>query len=120
MASSGGRIAHLVVGIGVNVNVRTFPDELAPTAASLASVAGAVVDRALLAARLCEELERWHDVLVGDGPDRVLAAWKAHSAQLGRPVSAGGVTGIAEDLDEDGALIVRTADGRAERVRSAT
>src|SRR5581483_7159302 len=59
MASSGPRVEHLVVGIGVNLTVREFPEELRAIAGSLA-LAGAVgVDRARFAAVLCERLEHW-------------------------------------------------------------
>ncbi len=42
-------------------------------------------------------------------------AWRARLVTLGKEVRAawpgGSAEGIAEDVDEDGALIVRTADG---------
>jgi BirA family biotin operon repressor/biotin-[acetyl-CoA-carboxylase] ligase len=73
-ACQGGRLEHVIVGIGVNLNVAEFPPELAEIATSLGRVRGAAVDRAEFVARLCERLELWHDRFVAG--DDVIGAWK--------------------------------------------
>ncbi|MEK7363013.1 MAG: hypothetical protein AAB016_03485, partial [candidate division NC10 bacterium] len=51
---------------------------------------------------------RW--MAEGFGPVR--EAWRRGSATLGRRVAVGdGVQGVAEDLAEDGALLLRTDSG---------
>ena len=52
---SGPRIQHSIAGIGLNINQRAFA---VPTATSFAQVTGRAYDRAALAARLLEALER--------------------------------------------------------------
>ena len=112
---------HLVVGIGVNLNTRAFPDELAAIATSVALArGGATVARADFAATLCARLEHWFDQFVADGAAPVVAAWKQHARFFGRrvQVTAGRdrLEGVAEDLEDDGALRLRLDDGRADRV----
>jgi len=43
----------------------------------------------------------------------VLARWRALADTLGRTVSVDGVSGVAVDIDDDGALVV--ADGERRR-----
>ena len=108
MSADLDRVHHVVVGIGVNLNVRAFPEELAAIATSVAIARGAAVARAEFAAALCARLEHWHDRFVADGAAPVVAAWRQHARFFGKrvQVTAGRerMEGVAEDLDEDGAL----------------
>lgn len=121
MSADLDRVHHVVIGIGVNLNVRAFPDELAAIATSVALArGGATVARAEFAAALCARLEHWHDRFVADGAAPVVAAWRQHARFFGKrvQVTAGRerMEGVAEDLDEDGALRLRLDDGRVIRV----
>lgn len=123
MSCQGERVSFVVVGIGVNLNARGLPPELAERATTLTNEAGVAIDRAAFAAELCRRMERWYDTFIARGSRPVVAAWKLHSHMLGQPVTIGNngdpdgqLTGIAEDLDGDGALRVRTPDGHVRRV----
>ena len=114
----GERLAFVVVGIGINVNVapRDLPN-LAPNAASILAETGREVDRvALLAALLAEVEARYARLRAGPSPR---AEWAARLATLGQRVNAttskGTLSGVAETVDEDGALLVRTPDGALHR-----
>jgi len=120
MSSSGRKVEHLIVGVGVNLNATNFPDELRPIASSLRLVGGAPVDRAGFAAVLCERLEDWLNQFSDGGSAVVVAGWKRFATFFGRRVQvrAGAtlLTGVAEDLAPDGALLVRTDEGVVQRV----
>jgi BirA family biotin operon repressor/biotin-[acetyl-CoA-carboxylase] ligase len=120
MSADLDRVHHVVVGIGVNLNAAAFPDELAAIATSVALARGAPVARADFAAALCARLEHWFNQFVSDGAAAVVAAWKQYARFFGRHVriTAGRdrLDGVAEDLDDDGALRLRLADGRVTRV----
>ena len=121
MSADIDRVHHLVVGIGVNVNAQAFPAELAPIATSVALArGGATVARADFAAMLCARLEHWVDAFVAEGAAPVVAAWKQHARFFGArvKVTAGRerVEGVAEELEDDGALRVRLDDGGSYRV----
>src|SRR6185312_2588125 len=85
-------------------------------------VVGTAVARAEFAAALCARLEHWVDTFVADGAAAVVTAWKQHARFFGTRVrvTAGRdrVEGVAEDLDDDGALRLRLDDGSAYRVVS--
>jgi BirA family biotin operon repressor/biotin-[acetyl-CoA-carboxylase] ligase len=96
-----------VLGIGLNVTTEEFPADLNATSLRLAG-ASLTVDDALAA--LLVALERWLE----RPSEEVLAAWRARDALLGRVVrwANGSEEGTAAGVDETGALIVDTADGR--------
>jgi BirA family biotin operon repressor/biotin-[acetyl-CoA-carboxylase] ligase len=117
LAAEPDRVHWVVVGVGVNVNARAedFPAELRGEATSLLLERGVATPRALFAAACLTALEEWLDRHAEEGFGAVRAAWRERSVTLGREVSvqADGrvVVGTAEDLDEDGALLVRDAAG---------
>lgn len=103
-----------VVGIGVNVNQTAFPDAISQTAASLRQAAGSPIDRQLLAASIIRRLAARFEELESEFSN-IVAEAEARSFLQGRWVetrSAGEVTvGLAEGLDENGALRLRTRSG---------
>ena len=107
-----GTVAALVVGIGINVNWPTaLPAELAEIATALNLEAGQSVDRAELLVALLERFGHWYDVLgEADGAAQLLAAYRSHSATLGRRVRVElpteTIEGDAYDLTVDGHLLV--------------
>ncbi len=117
LAADPDRVQWVVLGIGVNVNVRAeeLPPELRGTATSLAMERGEPVPRALFAAAVLGALEEWLDRHAEEGFSPVREAWRAMSDTLGREVRvrAGDrdLEGVAEDVDEAGALLVRTRAG---------
>lgn len=104
----------LVAGIGLNVNVppELLPN-LAPNATSLLAEGGQPVDRVALLDAFLARAEAYRAALA-DGED-ILALWRQRLAWLGRAVlvstPTGSVTGVAEDVDETGALWLRLPDG---------
>jgi BirA family transcriptional regulator, biotin operon repressor / biotin---[acetyl-CoA-carboxylase] ligase len=117
MSAEADAVHWVVLGIGVNLNssAADFPDDLRDSATSLAIERGQPVPRALFAAALLSTLEQWLDVHAADGFGPIREAWRTRSCTLGREVrvDADGaeVAGVAEDIDESGALLVRTASG---------
>ncbi|MFE7401124.1 biotin--[acetyl-CoA-carboxylase] ligase [Streptomyces sp. NPDC057557] len=126
---AGGILAEragngVVVGIGLNVSLRT--DELpAPTAASLALAGAVSTDRETLLRGVLRSLEHWYGqwrAADGDAAASGLQeAYAAGCATLGRTVRAqlpGGrtLTGEAVAIDGDGRLILSTDDGLQEPV----
>jgi BirA family biotin operon repressor/biotin-[acetyl-CoA-carboxylase] ligase len=121
MASEPDRLSWVVLGVGVNLNARPedFPPELRAEATSVAIERGQPAPRALFAAALLKALEEWLDRHADAGFEPVREAWRERSVTLGRPVRVStegrDLEGVAEDIDESGALLVR-AGRRLERV----
>ncbi len=114
----GATVRWAVLGIGVDVNAprSAFPPELVETATSLAIVRGEEVPRVFLLATLLASLEAWLGRHEAEGFAPVRERWIELSATLGAKVRAEGVEGVAVDLAEDGALLVRDASGTIRRV----
>jgi len=105
----------LIIGIGVNLGQREFPPELAGHATSIALETGRAPDRETMLAALLEEFDAWRVRLEREGFGAVREQWRMLSDTLGRHVTLDGVTGIAVDLDVDGALLI-DAGGTVRRV----
>jgi BirA family transcriptional regulator, biotin operon repressor / biotin---[acetyl-CoA-carboxylase] ligase len=111
--SAGDGGGYVVLGFGINVLPAVFPPDAAPRASSLEAELGRSVDRPLLLVEsLAAFAQRYHELACGRAAD-VMAAWRERAAMtLGRKVQleAGGARheGVAEDVDETGALLVRT------------
>jgi BirA family transcriptional regulator, biotin operon repressor / biotin---[acetyl-CoA-carboxylase] ligase len=95
-----------VLGIGLNVGTREFPDELREVATSLALTGStATIDDVL--ANLIPQLDRW----LAAPAEEVLAAWGARDALEGERIEWAGGAGIARGVDGTGALVVEEDGG---------
>lgn len=117
--AAGDAIAFAGIGINVNGDPTRNP-ELRDTATSLAREAGRAVDRELLLARLCNELERW----LAAGPEELALRYREESLILGRRIvvhDVGGEVfeGEAIEVEEGGSLLVRRDDGPVVSVTAA-
>jgi BirA family biotin operon repressor/biotin-[acetyl-CoA-carboxylase] ligase len=123
MAADPDQVQWVVLGVGVNLNAgpEDFPEELRGQATSLAMERRQPVPRALFAAAALGLLEEWLDRFDREGFAGVRDEWRVLSDTLGREVrvmlDGREVVGRAEDVDETGALLVRT-ERTVERVLS--
>ncbi len=97
----------VVVGLGLNVNQPDFPPSLEGRATSLRLLTGRVFERDRLDAAIREAIATWRARLEDEGFAPVRAAWRARADMLGRTVTVDGLQGVAEDIDDDGALVLR-------------
>jgi BirA family biotin operon repressor/biotin-[acetyl-CoA-carboxylase] ligase len=122
MSAETDRINYIILGIGVNVNTAKahFPEEIEGIATSLRTECGKEVPRVQLVQGILAELESLYQVFQVSGFETIRERWKAQSCTIGTWVSVRGereqVEGEALDIDEDGALILRKANGALERV----
>ncbi|MFQ6058412.1 MAG: biotin--[acetyl-CoA-carboxylase] ligase [Anaerolineae bacterium] len=116
---TGGRLDYAVVGLGLNVNFAPAQiPELAATATSLSQALDREVPRVPLLQTILEGIEeRYRRLRAGWSPHE---EWAAHLVTLGqevRVVTPWGVKeGLAEAVDEDGALLLRRDDGSLARI----
>jgi len=110
-AATEEQAAYVMLGIGINVNQTEFPVDLLGRATSLALEVGHPLGREVLLDALLMSLDRWYARYLSEGFPPVRDGWRRAAVTLGQRVAGVGVTGIAEDLDTDGALLVRTARG---------
>lgn len=123
MTAEATRVAYLVLGIGVNLNVDPagFPEEFRATATSLSAHCGHAVDRAAFARTLYGNLEAMLTLHEQSGFEGVRPRFQKRFRMAGQAVQVRDLNGpelrgAAEGIDHDGALLVRCDDGRVERV----
>ena len=121
--SETGRIASIIIGIGINVKNKTsdFPKELKKIATSLAVASGKIINRAELAAAMITELDK----MSRDWPNKreeYLAAYREADMTCGCEVNV--LSGeskrlaMAVKINDDFSLKVRYPDGKKEDLSS--
>ncbi len=119
MTAEGDRINAVVCGIGINGNNR-LNRAIKNRAVSLFEILGRRISRPKFLSELLGELEKIYVDFCEGNIKGYLEQIKKRSYILGRPVSVNEegrvIKGRAFDIDEDGALVVKTREGRLRRV----
>jgi BirA family biotin operon repressor/biotin-[acetyl-CoA-carboxylase] ligase len=99
----------VVAGIGINLNQRSFPPDLADQATSLRLESG----REQSKETLLQALLGWVDHFVSRPADEILAEFSARSSYVRgkRVLVDGALEGVTDGLDAAGFLILRQPDG---------
>jgi BirA family biotin operon repressor/biotin-[acetyl-CoA-carboxylase] ligase len=122
METESDRIRHLVVGLGLNVNNRQFPAELADLATSLALTTGRTFSRLRLLQVWLEELESLYQRFLAREFAAILEEWRDYTVTLGHAVRVRQgeveICGQALEVSADGALLIQTRSGEIVRVTS--
>jgi BirA family biotin operon repressor/biotin-[acetyl-CoA-carboxylase] ligase len=114
----------VIVGIGINLNDRAFPEELKSVATSVEAEAGAAVDREVLIEELVRALGQKYELLQSaGGAALMLAEWTARSSYaVGKRVRVElhgeMIEGTTRGLEPDGALRVETVAGEIKLIRA--
>ena len=120
-ASSGpSGVEWVVVGIGVNLDPEA---ELPAGATSVRRETGRVVPPHVAAAAVLGQIRLWYHRLAAGRAAELLAAWRERSVSWwGSRVEVSAedrvVRGVAQDIDDDGALLLARDDGEVERIVS--
>ncbi len=121
MSAEPERVKHVVLGIGVNVNMR--PDELPPDvrehATTLSAEAGRSIDRTALLQQILRELEKRYRAMLAD-ESNVFTEWEAMNVTIGNRVAVRGaretIEGLAQGIDPEGRLMVMLDNGAVRTV----
>ena len=123
----GTTVTATIIGIGIDVNIRLadFP-EIQSIATSLSAELGREVSRLKLIRYLLVELEKLYLALsAGESPSASLRTslyeeWRGRLVTLGKKVRVTATDaiyeGVAESVDRDGSLLLRSPDGSLTRI----
>jgi len=117
MHSEATRVRHVVIGIGLNVNQKSFPEDIREQATSLYLESRTPCSRVELAGALLKSLDREYRALVKEPEAResILHRFQEHSSWTNgcavRIEDEESFTGTTEGLDAQGFLQVRTPRG---------
>jgi len=122
MSAETDRVSHAALGIGINVNLEAsdFPSELQPVATSLQIEKGEPIHRSTLAVALLKALDEDYARICQGSFQEVAREWADQCITLGKRVRIHQLDhsylGVAESIDPEGALMIRTEHGELERV----
>jgi BirA family biotin operon repressor/biotin-[acetyl-CoA-carboxylase] ligase len=122
MKSASDRISYLAVGIGINVNMslNDFPDDISALSTSLKIESGEIFDRVELLEKIFAELERAYKILLKGNKKALINDWIRLNCTLGSNVLVKNhdriISGIAENINDNGELIIRLPSGETETV----
>lgn len=108
-------VSFINIGIGININNDPPPD--VSSASSIRKITGRAYSRKNF---LAGYLDRLEDRLGKQDLGDVIPEWKVYSATLGQNVKIatrkGATEGLAVDVDDNGALLVRQVDGSIKKI----
>lgn len=110
------RLEYIVLGIGINVKRTAFPQELSEIAGSIEDFSDKTVSKNQLIAEILKNLS---PLLDGEIPSDTMDRYRSRSLFLGRSVftlSEPSVSGVAVEIDDGGALIIRSSDGALHKI----
>jgi BirA family biotin operon repressor/biotin-[acetyl-CoA-carboxylase] ligase len=116
--SEADRVSFVVIGVGLNANFnvhKALPESIAAGATSLQTEIGHKVRLERLLITLLKRFEGNYGVYLNKDFSCILAEWKKHANFIGHEVNVvdheGVFIGIAENVDANGALLVKLEDG---------
>lgn len=123
MSTEEDCIRHVVVGMGINVNILEFPEEIREKATSLALEAGKTVKRAPVVDAVMRHWEKCYETYLDTLDMRILKNdYNSHLINYGRQVQVltplGSYEGIARGINDRGELLVERSGGEVRQVVS--
>ncbi len=117
MSAEQDRIRHIVLGIGVDVNMEpdALPSDIRALTTTVAAEKGQKINRTALLLEILGELDHWYQVLLRDAAE-VLKEWEKLNMTIGSRIAVSGageevLEGSAQGIDNEGRLVVGLDDG---------
>lgn len=116
MSTEDETIRYVITGIGINVNIDEFPEEIRGTATSLKLELGKSIKRSPVIRAVAEAFETYYDIFLETcDMSRLKEDYNRELANTGREVLVldprGQYEGTALGIDDEGSLLVRKRDG---------
>ncbi len=111
---------NVILGMGINLNVRNFPDDLKKKASSVFMETKKQLDTQTFYHDLCRMLDKYYGLAKRAEVDALLSKWRKYTLMRGRDVRVElpdrVVVGKVLDIDSHGALIIMRADYGIEHI----
>lgn len=115
-------VNYIIVGVGINVNIEDFPEDLKGIATSLYIETGKETSRKHILSAVFSEFEMLYDKFKSWGISSIIDEFKSYSITLGRQVRVTSInesfTGEAVDITPKGLLVIKLNDGSLKTVIS--
>ena len=115
MGVRDGKIDYAVIGVGINVNIREFPEEMADKATSLYLESGREFDRSQIPGLVMEAFEEYYEKFAAtcdlSGLKEEYEGILANYNQPVRVLAKEPYEGVARGITDGGELLVEKTDG---------
>ena len=115
MGVRDGKIDYAVIGVGINVNIREFPEEMADKATSLYLESGRKFDRSQIPGLVMEAFEEYYEKFAAtcdlSGLKEEYESILANYDQPVRVLAKEPYEGVARGITDGGELLVEKTDG---------
>ena len=115
MGVRDGKIDYAVIGVGINVNIREFPEEMADKATSLYLESGREFDRSQIPGLVMEAFEEYYEKFAAtcdlSGLKEEYESILANYNQPVRVLAKEAYEGVARGITDGGELLVEKTDG---------
>ena len=115
MGVRDGKIDYAVIGVGINVNIREFPEEMADKATSLYLESGKEFDRSQIPGLVMEAFEKYYEKFAAtcdlSGLKEEYESILANYNQPVRVLAKAPYEGVARGITDGGELLVEKTDG---------
>ncbi len=115
MGVRDGKIDYAVIGVGINVNIREFPEEMADKATSLYLESGREFDRSQIPGLVMEAFEEYYEKFAAtcdlSGLKEKYESILANYNQPVRVLAKEPYEGVARGITDGGELLVEKTDG---------
>ena len=123
MGVRDGKIDYAVIGVGINVNIREFPEEMADKATSLYLESGKEFDRSQIPGLVMEAFEKYYEKFAAtcdlSGLKEEYESILANYNQPVRVLAKEPYEGVARGITDGGELLVEKTDGTIVAVSAA-
>ena len=115
MGVRDGKIDYAVIGVGINVNIKEFPEEMADKATSLYLESGKEFDRSQIPGLVMEAFEEYYEKFAAtcdlSGLKEEYESILANYNQPVRVLAKEPYEGVARGITDGGELLVEKTDG---------
>jgi len=111
---------NVILGMGINLNIQEFPEDIKSTATSLFLEKGKPCDKKKVLNLVLTKIEEKYKLVGRQNFEPLLEEWRSYSVTFGKKILVNTPTGVLRgemiDIDLDGALLLKLPSGNIEKI----
>ena len=115
-------VDFVIVGFGININTESFPEDIKDIATSVTIETGIPMNRAAFLKEYLSLYEQTYGIFTREGFNPLMGEWRKLTHIIGHMITVDMIgkrlTGEVEDIDREGALLLRDEEGEIHRIYS--
>ncbi|MBS3810585.1 MAG: biotin--[acetyl-CoA-carboxylase] ligase [Halanaerobiales bacterium] len=116
----GSKLERAVVGIGINVNQKKFPDDIKKQAISLRIIKNHFIQREKLLSNILDNFAFYYSLYRTEKYNKIIKQWKEKMSMMDKVITVKNINnklvyGKVVDISNKGELILKKQDGKIEK-----